>query len=432
MAIISEYVQEQKVANAKFDLAMTKASATLEAAFNDMNLFMGEAELKVMKESGTDDDLRYYREEATEGFIGKAREVILAIIEALKDFFSELKSKIVKLFTNNDVTKTLDEVDKKARINPFLKNKKVKIPDFNKQDEVMKDYDRRLGKLLARSKAGDKVAVDDVEDEEEKFNKAWAAALAAVTTITVVALVALTRKLQKSIDSDVDSVQKETIGRMKNAEDKIKDMVDPDKVALLTKITQKTAQNAKRESSWRVNALVKCISALKKAVHNKDAFVSSGDSLSYESGDDTKDVDLDKISKDLEKDKDLQDVTNTDESCTGKCECGDEPCESPEDCDSCGEDDPIASSVKDTCNEFDDFLDASTPDDGAVDHDYSVDDDSAAASAEIDDFVNAMDVASADDDSDDVPDDVDECSECSDDSISEAVDDLMSDIDSLV
>lgn len=431
MGIISEYVQEHKVANAKFDLAMTKASAVLESAFNDMNLFMGEAELKVMNESGTDDDLRYYREEATEGFIGKAREVILAIIEALKDFFSELKTKIVKLFTNNDVTKTLDEVDKKARLNPFLKNKKVKIPDFNKQDDAMKDYDRRLGKLLARSKAGDKVNVDDVEDEEEKFNKAWAVAIAAVTTITVVALVALTRKLQKSIDGDVDSVQKETIGRMKNAEDKIKDMVDPDKVAVLTKITQKTAQNAKRESSWRVNALVKCISALKKAVHNKDAFVSGGDSLSYESGDDANDVDLDKIGNDLEKDKDLQDVTNTDESCTGRCECGDGPCENSDECDSY-DDDPVASSVKDTCDEFDDFLDASTPDDGAVEHDYSVDDDdSAAASAEIDDFVNAMDVAS-DDSDDDITDDVDECSECSDDSISEAVDDLMADIDSLV
>ena len=399
--IIEEYIRESKIVNAKFDLAMTKASAVAESAFNDMNLFMSQAELKVMNESGTIDDLWYYREEATEGFIGKAREVILAIIEALKDFFSELKTKIVKLFAGGDVTKTLDEVEKKARLNPFLKNKKVKIPDFNKQDEAMKDYDRRLGKLLATSKAGSKVSPDDVEEEEDKFNKAWAAALAAVTTITVIALVALTRKLQKNIESDVDSNQKETIGRMKNAEDKVKDMVDPDKVAVLTKITQKTAQNARRESSWRVNTLVKCIAVLKKAVHSKDAFVSPGDTLSYESGD-SEDIDLEKVEKDLEKDKDLNEVTKTEESaedefdesiidefdevCNGKSydegscgsKCNEGGCASK-----CNEgDDPVADSVQNTYDEFDEFLDANTA--------PSDDDD------EMDEFIDAMDDAADD------------------------------------
>ena len=410
--IIEEYIRESKIVNAKFDLAMTKASAVAESSFNDMNLFMSQAELKVMTESGTIDDLWYYREEATEGFVGKAREVILAIIEALKDFFSELKTKIVKLFAGGDVTKTLEEVEKKARLNPFLKNKKVKIPDFNKQDEAMKDYDRRLGKLLASSKAGSKVSPDDVEEEEDKFNKAWAAALAAVTTITVIALVGLTRKLQKNIESDVDSNQRETIGRMKNAEDKVKDMVDPDKVAVLTKITQKTAQNARRESSWRVNTLVKCIAVLKKAVHSKDAFVSPGDTLSYESGD-SEDIDLEKVEKDLEKDKDLNQVTKTEESAEDEVnENGDELNESDDGIDesavdefdevcknssydegSCGRgcnegdcgrgcnegDDPVADSVQSTYDEFDEFLDANaSPSD---------------EEEEIDSFVNAMDDA---------------------------------------
>ena len=396
--IIEEYIRESKIVNAKFDLAMTKASATAESAYNDMNLFMSQAELKVMTESGTIDDLWYYREEATEGFVGKAREVILAIIEALKDFFSELKTKIVKLFAGGDVTKTLDEVEKKTRLNPFLKNKKVKIPDFNKQDEAMKDYDRRLGKLLATSKAGSKVSTDDVDDEEDRFNKAWAAALAAVTTISVIALVGLTRKLQKNIESDVDSNQKETIGRMKNAEEKVKDMVDPDKVAVLTKITQKTAQNARRESSWRVNTLVKCIAVLKKAVHSKDAFVSPGDTLSYESGD-SEDIDLKEVEKDLEKDKDLNEVIKTEESaedefdesiidefdevCRGNSYdegCGnkyDEGCGSK-----CNEgDDPVADSVQSTYDEFDEFLDANT----------SSDDDES-----IDSFIDAMDDAADD------------------------------------
>ena len=72
----------------KYSLDLMKIDAYIESVMSELDINMQRSELKVLTESGTDDDLKYLYEAAEEGAIVKIKKAVVAVVEAFKKFIS--------------------------------------------------------------------------------------------------------------------------------------------------------------------------------------------------------------------------------------------------------------------------------------------------------------------------------------------------------
>lgn len=163
-------------ANQRYDLNDLKIEAYTEQAIGQLEIDYKKAELQVLKESATDDDLMYLREEAGEGAIEKLKKAIDVTIENFKKFVQEIKLKILVLITKKDTKETVDKAQKKIRFNPFLAKKKIDVTNHKEQMSVIAWFQSELQKILAKIRSGKEVAVDEVSKLKDafdsRFNKA--------------------------------------------------------------------------------------------------------------------------------------------------------------------------------------------------------------------------------------------------------------------
>ena len=131
-----------------------KIDAYIESVMSDLDINMQRSELKVLTESGTDDDLNYLYEAAEEGAIVKIKKVVVAVVEAFKKFISDLKDRVVRIIVTKTTRETLSKVEKKVKLNPFIAKKKVKITDKKKALAVINKYKSACDKDIAKVKAG--------------------------------------------------------------------------------------------------------------------------------------------------------------------------------------------------------------------------------------------------------------------------------------
>ena len=264
--------QNTVLASTSLGIALMEADAALENAIEEVNLFIEEAQFKIMTENGTEDDMNYYREEASNGFLATTKEVVLKIVDALKTFFSELKEKVIKLFAAKDIDANLEKVEKKIKMNPILKNKKIKINDGEKKKDAIKEHKTNLSKLLAKCNSGDNVTVEDVEEEEERFNKAWIVAAGATVTLAFGAVIAAVKKARSDLGKAIGDAEDDIMDRIKAAQKKVDKIADPEKAATLTKLCQTAAKAARKEGETLVNSMLDMWKAVKNAVsRSRDA-----------------------------------------------------------------------------------------------------------------------------------------------------------------
>ena len=163
-------------ANQRYDLNDLKIEAYTEQAIGQLEIDYKKAELQVLKESATDDDLMYLREEAGDGAIEKLKKAIDVMIENFKKFVQEIKLKILVLITKKDTKETVDKAQKKIRFNPFLAKKKIDVTNHKEQMSVIAWFQSELQKILAKIRSGKEVAVDEVSKLKDafdaRFNKA--------------------------------------------------------------------------------------------------------------------------------------------------------------------------------------------------------------------------------------------------------------------
>lgn len=163
-------------ANQRYDLNDLKIEAYTEQAIGQLEIDYKKAELQVLKESATDDDLMYLREEAGEGAIEKLKKAIDVMIENFKKFVQEIKLKILVLITKKDTKETVDKAQKKIRFNLFLAKKKIDVTNHKEQMSVITWFQSELQKILAKIRSGKEVAVDEVSKLKDafdaRFNKA--------------------------------------------------------------------------------------------------------------------------------------------------------------------------------------------------------------------------------------------------------------------
>ena len=265
MMTFTEAYEEMLESEKQLNIAITKADIFTEASYKNLEINRQEADLKVLTESGTYDDLNYLYEAASEGFVNKVKKAVEKIADSLVEFIDKIVTKVKAVFGTERAKKTLDAVEKAANSNSKIKNKKITIKDGAKAEkEIQKEIDG-LRRKLSRVKAGrvSKADIKSVDETISRINKKKVAIITATAVITVGAGIALLRKLISETDSNNGAAIKDA----KNIASQIKmEGVDTSDEAVLMatqKIQSGIARLAKDKLKCRFEYMSSIISGLR-------------------------------------------------------------------------------------------------------------------------------------------------------------------------
>lgn len=167
-------------------LVIEKACIFIEACKRDLQTNYKEAELKVIKESGTEDDLTYLYGEANNYYTEKVTDALAKAANAVVEFAKKLLEMIKNVFQSKKAKDTLDAAEKAVATDPNLKNEKVKIHPF---DKLIKKIDEGLAKLKtlkAKRKAGSSADGKDIDEIVEGCSKTKTAIVAVGIPVALV------------------------------------------------------------------------------------------------------------------------------------------------------------------------------------------------------------------------------------------------------
>ena len=260
-----------------FDMDLFRVDSYLEAVDRQLAIHRAEAELKVMRESGTEADLAYLYEAAEEGVVESIRKGIDKIIEAIKKFFSELKDKIIDMLDKARNDKALDAVEKKVKLLPLLGKKKVEVEDYDKQEKAFDKAMSGFKKLIAKVKSGQNVKEEDVEEVESTFMEEHGKAIgiAAAITITVSALVVLCKNSMSKVGDKIKTMSKETTSTAESAQAAADKSADAARIlknitASIANVSRTAARSAVQYVSNLINTLKNAVSGAKNTAVSAD------------------------------------------------------------------------------------------------------------------------------------------------------------------
>lgn len=176
--------------------------------------------------------------ESSDGVIGKVRKTIVTLVKKIRDFFAQLRAKIIAKYKSKKAEKTMKKVDDMIKANPEILNTKIEYVDYDgliKQCEdarkLLEERMKAYTKLYSDNKdilekddltAQEAKRVEKVEKQlkeiahgEGKWSKKKIAitatvAAASVVVITGVALYARYRSTLNSFDKDLSNVMDNT------------------------------------------------------------------------------------------------------------------------------------------------------------------------------------------------------------------------------
>lgn len=142
-----------------FNLDMLKLSAQVNAICEATAINMGEAENKVMMESGTVEDLDYLYEEAVSDANTKSGNIISKIISKIKTFVNNIIDKIKSLFT-------------KEKAEELKKAKEVKdLPELGNSHGKLMNLATEAKNKITKIMHGGNINDSDVEEFKSKAKK---------------------------------------------------------------------------------------------------------------------------------------------------------------------------------------------------------------------------------------------------------------------
>lgn len=214
----SELILTCESLDTKFDDIMNKCKVFAEATMNEFQANLKEAELKVVQESGTPEDLIYLEDAAKEGFIVRSAKTVEKIVQAFIQWMKDKIAAVKSFFTSDKTQKTLDKAEKVVKENPKLKGKKITIPDYEKIDKEYVKLADEAKKARIDIKHGKDVSkeLDDIDGNLEELNKKKKAititvGLAAAVAMAKVVYDELVKHESDKIDSasqaDVESME---------------------------------------------------------------------------------------------------------------------------------------------------------------------------------------------------------------------------------
>lgn len=255
-----------------FDAAIRKADMILESVEREYNLNISRAELKCMREKGTVDDMMYLEEAAGEGAITKFKKMIDKIIQMWKDFCTKIRNKVMSKICSAKARQTLNKVEKKVKLNPFLARKKIEVMNNKKALGVIKKYKSQLDKVAAKAIKGlgpnehtSETLMETKDEFRSQFNKAISGKAGSIM-LTVSAVVAQLNTEIDRLPQFVDNCEKVNSATL----EKLKATVSEDAAAAATAATQACmnfrTELAKEELNQHISYIMDLMSALRKAV----------------------------------------------------------------------------------------------------------------------------------------------------------------------
>lgn len=203
-------------------LTMEKSIIFAESVIREYNINCEEAELKVLKESGTDEDFNYLCEAAKEGLVVKLKKAIKKMIQALKDFIANVIDKIKVTYASKKAKDALKRLEEASNTNPKIKSMKISVHDGEKDEKVILEAIDKLYAQEAKLKGGASVdsvrkAVDNIKETAEK--KRQKIAKAATLTLTVGAAIVIMKKYINKLENENSEVYKEAHKYVNGKED---------------------------------------------------------------------------------------------------------------------------------------------------------------------------------------------------------------------
>lgn len=172
--------------------------------------------------------------ESSDGVVGKVRNVIAALVKKIKDFFAELRAKVISKYKSKKAEKAIREIDEAISTNPDILNAKIEYVDYDallaQCEDAKKAIEERMNaysKLYADNKvllekeeltSQEAKHVEKIEKQlkeiaygEGKWSKkkimiTASVATAAAVTITGASLYAKYKSSLSSFDKDLASV----------------------------------------------------------------------------------------------------------------------------------------------------------------------------------------------------------------------------------
>lgn len=157
-------------ANSAFDIASMKLNAITEAANRQYNINLREAELKVMKEHGTDDELSMLYEAAESDFVENIQKALDKLREAVVKFYSDCRDRLMDLLNRVNQDGKLDALEKKVKLMPLVSHKKIMVENYKSETELYDDAMKSINKLLAKFRGNQEVTADDVAAVVKKYD----------------------------------------------------------------------------------------------------------------------------------------------------------------------------------------------------------------------------------------------------------------------
>ena len=258
-----------------FDLYMMKVGAVTEAAKRELSINYGEAELKVMTESGTADDLAFYYEEAEKSFKEKIIATIEKIKAALEKFFSEVKSKILDMINSVKTSEALEKIKQKLKIFPIMKNKQVVVENYPEQEKTCSKFWSQILKFKAKFKAGQTVDVEDLNKADKEFedDHEKVVGVRAAVKMTIGNAVNLLEKLKADANNFINKNQREANELLDDCKTLGNAAKDLGSHAFATGV-QKLAELAAKCKRWVQEDFVRILASLTKTI--KEGLISAG------------------------------------------------------------------------------------------------------------------------------------------------------------
>ena len=232
----NELVLNIESADKKCDICLSKSFQFVEHAYDTFDVLCKEVELATITEAKNDKTEE--KNKATEGFIAKAKKMILHLIEVIKEYATEVCNSIKSFFSKKENKEKIDNIETIVKNNPKVKDTKVKIYDEKKINGIFDKYADKCDREIVMAKTGKthNMSAEELENNFSDELKQACAVLVPVAIGTAVVIVKGYSKNNEYTDSakfkryakDSESVEKELHPELSPME--VKDVLDYQKV----------------------------------------------------------------------------------------------------------------------------------------------------------------------------------------------------------
>lgn len=189
-----------------FDNILTKVDIFTEASLDEYKINLKEADLKVMQEDGTAEDLMYLEAAAKDSLWERTKKTISALIERFKEFVKKIKVKVTDFFAEQTTKNAISKTESSVKKYPELKDIKIKVKD---PESITKEYDGVRGniqKFILKLRTGKVNSADikafekdkaELENDGSKIKKR-----VSVVTVTLASAVGLVKAARDKICKD--------------------------------------------------------------------------------------------------------------------------------------------------------------------------------------------------------------------------------------